>query len=658
MIIDKITLHNFGVYKGRQEISLTPISKEKPVVLIGGLNGGGKTTLLDSLQLVLYGKQAHCSNRENFSYHEYLRRCINSSVSNDDGASIEIRFRYYVDGTEHSYIVSRVWQSSGKGIREHLGVIKNGRHDQHLSEHWDEYVEELLPSRIAPLFFFDGEKIEKLADTASSANILNTAIHGLLGLDIVDKLDCDLKVLENRKRTSLQSEQQQFEISKIQNEIAAILARKDDLVQQKGSAQNKLDSLVAELTETEASYVRQGGNALEKKHEFSARRESASARLQTVELELRQMATDSSPLLLVRDLLESTLAHAEREDEALKTMLLRDSLLTRDAKLLSFLGEAKVDVKTQKLVESYLRVDRENDTAATIFPIYLNLGEDGKVALRDIIFKISSVDYPKIHTLLEEQEKIANELDSIDMALKSTPDYDSVVQLIELRAKLKNDISVIEKQITDLNEDIKKADFELKLKENKYSRHLEDSVLDKLKSESSIRILNYSEKVRAVLGLFRGKILEKKLRLLECLILESFQQLLRKKSLFSDLQIDPVNFTVALFDSQREPLSPERLSAGERQLLATSILWGLGRASGKPLPTIVDTPLGRLDASHRNHLIDLYFPFASHQVILLSTDKEIDEEYYNRLKPSVSHAYTLDFDDNERTTRVRKGYFW
>jgi DNA sulfur modification protein DndD len=56
--------------------------------------------------------------------------------------------------------------------------------------------------------------------------------------------------------------------------------------------------------------------------------------------------------------------------------------------------------------------------------------------------------------------------------------------------------------------------------------------------------------------------------------------------------------------------------------------------------------------------VERYFPHASHQVILLSTDKEIDEALYAKLKPSVSQAYTLRFDDKSAATSVEPGYFW
>ena len=107
-----------------------------------------------------------------------------------------------------------------------------------------------------------------------------------------------------------------------------------------------------------------------------------------------------------------------------------------------------------------------------------------------------------------------------------------------------------------------------------------------------------------------------------------------------------------------KPLALDRLSAGERQLLATSLLWGLAKASGRPLPTIIDTPLGRLDSSHRRHLLDRYFPVASHQVVLLSTDEEVDEASLARLKPFVGRSYTLTFDERTHSTTINSGYFW
>ncbi|MCY3733384.1 MAG: DNA sulfur modification protein DndD, partial [Chloroflexi bacterium] len=105
------------------------------------------------------------------------------------------------------------------------------------------------------------------------------------------------------------------------------------------------------------------------------------------------------------------------------------------------------------------------------------------------------------------------------------------------------------------------------------------------------------------------------------------------------------------------PLRAENLSAGERQLLGIALLWGLAKASGRPLPTAIDTPLGRLDTSHRTHFVERYLPFASHQTLVFSTDEEIVGGYLARLRPWIGRTYRLQYDDGARLTRVTPGYF-
>ena len=109
-----------------------------------------------------------------------------------------------------------------------------------------------------------------------------------------------------------------------------------------------------------------------------------------------------------------------------------------------------------------------------------------------------------------------------------------------------------------------------------------------------------------------------------------------------------------------QQLPKHRLSAGEQQLLAIALLWGLANASGRQLPVAIDTPLGRLDSEHRQHLVERYFPQASHQVLLLSTDTEIREEEVGvlRSQSSIAREYLLDYHPKKRQTTVKPGYFW
>ena len=82
------------------------------------------------------------------------------------------------------------------------------------------------------------------------------------------------------------------------------------------------------------------------------------------------------------------------------------------------------------------------------------------------------------------------------------------------------------------------------------------------------------------------------------------------------------------------------------------MLWALARAAGRPLPVVIDTPLGRLDAGHRRHVVERYLPAASHQVIVLSTDTEIDAELHTLIEPAVGAQRQLVTDTEGRTSIV------
>ena len=124
------------------------------------------------------------------------------------------------------------------------------------------------------------------------------------------------------------------------------------------------------------------------------------------------------------------------------------------------------------------------------------------------------------------------------------------------------------------------------------------------------------------------------------------------------VQIDPETFAITLIDEQGRQVSKERLSEGEKQIFAISVLWGLSQASARPLPAIIDTPMARLDVAHRNQLVERYFPRASHQVIILSTDTEIERDYFQQLQPHIARAYHLNYDEVTRQTVASEGYFW
>ena len=198
MIFTELVLHNVGPYRGRQSMSLAT-QPGKPIILIGGMNGCGKTTLLDAIQLGLYGNRAITSNRGSQAYEDYLTSLVSRGVDAKEGASVSISFTVTRDGESISYQVSRSWSQAGKRMKESLDVFVDGQWDRTLSGTWADYVEDLLPLDIAGLFFFDGEKIEALADPDTAAAVIQSAINSLLGASTIEQLRADLAVLKRRQ---------------------------------------------------------------------------------------------------------------------------------------------------------------------------------------------------------------------------------------------------------------------------------------------------------------------------------------------------------------------------------------------------------------------------------------------------------------------------
>jgi len=182
MILEQLTVRNFCLFRGEQVFDLTPgrrNGRHLPITLFGGINGGGKTTLLDAIRLALYGGRARCSKRSNLAYDDFLRQSIHHGVNGSEAAGVSLSFRNAADGEEHLYDVCRSWKVSEGRLREDLRVLQDGLPDQWLSENWPQLVEDLFPLDISQLFFFDAEKIRVLAEDESSSKALGAAIKSL-----------------------------------------------------------------------------------------------------------------------------------------------------------------------------------------------------------------------------------------------------------------------------------------------------------------------------------------------------------------------------------------------------------------------------------------------------------------------------------------------
>lgn len=220
------------------------------------------------------------------------------------------------------------------------------------------------------------------------------------------------------------------------------------------------------------------------------------------------------------------------------------------------------------------------------------------------------------------------------------------------------ELTKLDQQATKLDAEITSKKLEHEKAEEKLLAHLRTSAREGFNHEDHARMAALAATTREKMTEFMHKATERKIDRLSSLITDSFRYLLRKSSLVERIQIDPGTFAVTLFDARGQSLSRDRLSEGEKQIFAVSMLWGLARSSSRPLPAVVDTPMARLDSAHRTHLVERYFPKASHQVIIFSTDTEVDREYYEQLRPALARAYHLRYDEQERSAVAEEGYFW
>ncbi len=197
MLFSKIILENYGIYKDRQIFDFTS-SSEKPIILCGGTNGAGKTTLFNSVMLCLYGQDSFEKRTTRKDYDEFLRRKIHRYLGSKtfaDFAAITVEFQYYHQGKVENYSVTRLWKNDDGKIIENLSIKKNGEKLDSVDEsQWHQFIRELLPRGIARLFFFDGEKIVKIAKEGGEDIEIKSSFDMLLGLDMVEQLKSDLEI--------------------------------------------------------------------------------------------------------------------------------------------------------------------------------------------------------------------------------------------------------------------------------------------------------------------------------------------------------------------------------------------------------------------------------------------------------------------------------
>ena len=671
MLIKTLTLQDVGQYGGEHVFDLVPRGKNRPIVLFGGHNGSGKTTILNSISLCLYGRNVLGDRVKPETYHRFLWKTIHRATTNllpTLSAKIQVVFEHVVMGETEVFEVTRKWSTvtnEPNGIVETLEIQKCVEQpDQTIKkvpledkEQWEGFLRGLLPMGLTQLFFFDGEKIHRLAEDDDNEE-LSASVRNLIGLDLVARLETDLRVYLNRELASLGDTETQSAVRSLEQEIELLEQRKRETHRDSMDFQAAhLDPCAREIEAAELKLQTDGRELAEALKKNVSEQEAVKLKLQTDQDQIKELAKGVLPFAMcaalsrnLRDVLRST----DEVASELKNIL--DRFVSGELD-----GAADIPQRDRLITDRILRqaVMRDSDASGSLAPDTRAtvLGElsdsDRKWALEVLSGALDHVP-TKAAELRTSLDATLQQQDRFEAQAAIVPDEEALRPQVEQLKQLGEQLGSLKQEKKTRDAVIVNYGTKLETVKRQYARRLEE--IDRTE-ETTARIEKVKAAQRALVQ-YRKEATTLKIEQLEKELATCFGQLCQKSDLVERVSIDHSTFAITLHGKRDKVVPKEDLSEGEKQILGISILWALGRTSGRPLPVMIDTPLARLDDKHRHLLVERYFPHASHQVIIFSTDTEVDEPLLTRIGPNVSHAFHLRYDEPTQRTVSRSGYFW
>ncbi len=636
MILNTLTLFNFGLYGGKNQFDLSPATDERrSVILVRGHNGGGKTTFLEAVRLALYGKRALGPRVARSDYEAYLVQRIHA-LAEERAASVTLSFSRHEEGRTVHYEVQRAWAARGTSVIDSIELTRNGMPVDNIpSEDWDHYLEDMIPSGISQLFFFDGEKIQDIADDASTDG-LRDSIRSLLGLDLIDQLRSDLAIYTARRDPSGVG----VDLEAIERDLKA--AKTELVVLEENAAQDRADRDRAErqIAKAQRAFNAEGGAAALDRTGLKHTLKEVEKRIDLLQGDLKRLAESSLPLGLAPNAMARLHDVVSRGGFSVGAKAIGDFL---DAFQTSDGTKASNRPNWTESHFSSLRAFLDEaceDSGAVVLdadPAWIK----SRIDVVDMGLRGQAADLGReLDAARQRQAWLKIQLRNYDEG--AAHETLEVLKTAEYkRGRAEAQLAEKEKAISNLRYRIGQL-----VKER-------DRALDvELDTALALHKIDLGGRARAALAAYEARVLERRIVTLSKHFVDCFNGLIRKKRLLSSVRIDPYTFDIALVGAEGVEIPKEALSAGERQIFAISMLWALGKTSGRDLPMIIDTPLSRLDRAHRNSLMSDYVPEASRQIILLCTDSELTPDLDKLISPFVARRYEIGVSLGDSRTQV------
>ena len=687
MIIKSITLGNYRLYEGKNIIKFKQ-DDDKPIFLISGENGFGKTTFLHSLIWCLYGRlitEVEAEVRKdiaNSGYNSFLRNNLNNNVrakldALDDSKKDAIKRRGYSSDNEElkritTYYVAIEFEdvvipslpcTSLKVVRSYDMVTENENVDILIDGVRNELTatigsevfinDFILNKDIARFFFFDSEQIVALAETNTSTEKrrLCSAYNEVLG---VRKYE-DLK--KNLENVRLRFRKKSSDVTS-REKLDSMLNKQEELEKQVGDKRQDLSNLESELLQLRSEdesiqlqLMREGNDAtsaeiarIEKLIETTKQKDEEYKRQLRQFIDYAPFAITGKLFKETRDQIEYDFKLREAKNDQLSRNLVvsqitSDLMLMFEHSTISSPEKSKLILQVQDVLEKYKHeVSDEN--------VLLSVSEQDYEEFLSIYNNLTTTYKSEFEHLAEDYKKNKLVLERNSRRLSNIQSKEKDELIKSIRAK-KNQIekSIAQKdiEIRQMHESIGEKSQELATISRQVSELSKKVSLD----DSDAKKDAVAEKLIEELSTFLVSLKQEKKYSLERRIKTTLNTLMHKEDFIGRVEvvIDGEDMDINLYSVDGKVINKDSLSKGEQQLYATSILKALVDESGIQFPVFIDSPLQKFDKSHATKIITEFYPQISKQVVLFPLlYKELTAEEYNVMKPLVKTTYLIKND--------------
>lgn len=660
MLIQRIKISNYKTYLSL-DLDLT-VDDDRPIILIGGANGGGKTTLFEAISGALYGLKIE--NKEHFM--ELLNQGALNTARPE--ISLQITFVGKVLGQQQKYILKRVYQLNPQGKPlESVSLNMNGnmyvygtmtapKDRVKAEQEINKIIKANLPQELSQYFLFDAMQSSELLKKNVFAQTIRDNFENVLGF----KKYLQLK----RAAEKLQQEwaQQRLEAEKEAQEYNELCAQKDKLTADLNTCIAEQDTKYKYLASVEVEYKRakdgaQEASALNKKiQELASKIDDIVKRAATYAEDLKAFV-DNIEIDLFLPKLASNLAQEINNILHIKEQLQKENtgaypletLKDVTSKIITYLKDLSLcseSVDEEQVVSHIVAI--QNSTNKEDPFGYLDEAE--VTALSNLVKRTGSNQFIALDRQRQELEIQLSTLDNLrsqKQTLEQTQaggneyliqNYEAAQKQIEkLKAQevtLKADIQRLEKRIHQFDVQIQQEPdikFDTLVKLKPLFEKIADSLLKKKKAQIESEM---QQQLNKLLVSYKGHVAKVELS-------DSIEQ-----------------FNIKLYHTAGNEISLNQLNAASKQIFIQVLLKVLRNLGDYNPPVMIDTVMGVLDNESRDALMEEYFPQLAEQTILLCTTSEIrTDSDYIKLEPFISKTYTLHRNVEAQNTTVEDGYF-